>query len=187
MTSPVPEMSSSSPSRTCVVCSEETKCQDRLCDVGTTSAWAAESLVEWTEGEARGVARADSALCADCRGAMETAWERAALLEEARRQVMDRWRKGHQEEGETKKKGRSRKSGGVRPTSVAAVDVEEETRCPVCGRSFSQRRYLQDHLRRVHDAALHRCSGCRRAFRRRLHLERHRAAAVGSACAVEVR
>ncbi len=100
--------------------------------------------------------RTDSALCHGCRGRLELVAERTRSLHLAREELRAAW-------------------DGGREKRRRASEM-----CEVCGRVFSLRRYLRDHLRRAHDAALHDCADCGRQFRRRMQLERHRARGCGT-------
>lgn len=40
-----------------------------------------------------------------------------------------------------------------------------DLKCQVCSKTFEKRRYLMDHLRRVHNSAVHQCAGCNIRFK----------------------
>ena len=40
-----------------------------------------------------------------------------------------------------------------------------DLKCQVCSKTFEKRRYLMDHLRRVHNSAVHQCAGCNTRFK----------------------
>ena len=40
-----------------------------------------------------------------------------------------------------------------------------DLKCQVCSKTFEKRRYLMDHLRRVHNSAVHQCAGCNSRFK----------------------
>ena len=51
--------------------------------------------------------------------------------------------------------------------------TSEDLKCQVCDKSFEKRRYLMDHLRRVHNSAVHQCKGCSVRFKLKEELISH--------------
>ena len=51
--------------------------------------------------------------------------------------------------------------------------TSEDLKCQVCRKTFEKRRYLMDHLRRVHNSAIYQCKGCLQRFRLREDLNQH--------------
>ena len=51
--------------------------------------------------------------------------------------------------------------------------TSEDLKCQVCRKTFEKRRYLMDHLRRVHNSAVYQCKGCLTRFRLREDLTQH--------------
>ena len=51
--------------------------------------------------------------------------------------------------------------------------TSEDLKCQVCDKSFEKRRYLMDHLRRVHNSAVHQCKGCSVRFKLKEELSSH--------------
>lgn len=51
--------------------------------------------------------------------------------------------------------------------------TSEDLKCQVCRKTFEKRRYLMDHLRRVHNSAVYQCNGCLTRFRLRETLTQH--------------
>ena len=48
-----------------------------------------------------------------------------------------------------------------------------DLKCQVCGKTFEKRRYLMDHLRRVHNSAIHQCQGCKVRYKYKDELVTH--------------
>ena len=48
-----------------------------------------------------------------------------------------------------------------------------DLKCQVCQKTFEKRRYLMDHLRRVHNSAVHQCKGCSSRFKLKEDLTYH--------------
>ena len=48
-----------------------------------------------------------------------------------------------------------------------------DLKCQVCEKTFEKRRYLMDHLRRVHNSAVHQCKGCNSRFKLKEDLTTH--------------
>ena len=51
--------------------------------------------------------------------------------------------------------------------------TSEDLKCQVCSKTFEKRRYLMDHLRRVHNSSVYQCRGCLKRFRLREDLTQH--------------
>ena len=49
----------------------------------------------------------------------------------------------------------------------------DDLKCQLCLKVFDKRRYLMDHLRRVHHSAIHRCKACREKFKLKEDLLNH--------------
>ena len=45
--------------------------------------------------------------------------------------------------------------------------------CQICDKTFDKRRYLMDHLRRVHNSAVHQCKGCKVRYKYKEELINH--------------
>merc|ERR1712223_1571353 len=50
-----------------------------------------------------------------------------------------------------------------------------DLKCQICNKTFEKRRYLMDHLRRVHNSAIHKCPGCDTRFKYREEMVSHQA------------
>jgi len=50
-----------------------------------------------------------------------------------------------------------------------------DLKCQICKKTFEKRRYLMDHLRRVHNSAIHKCAGCETRFKYREEMVTHQA------------
>ena len=48
-----------------------------------------------------------------------------------------------------------------------------DLKCQVCEKTFEKRRYLMDHLRRVHNSAVHQCKACSSRFKLKEDLTTH--------------
>ena len=51
--------------------------------------------------------------------------------------------------------------------------TSDDLKCQVCSKTFDKRRYLMDHLRRVHNSAIYQCKGCLLRFRLKEELSQH--------------
>ncbi|XP_037079239.1 zinc finger protein 316-like [Pollicipes pollicipes] len=56
----------------------------------------------------------------------------------------------------------------------ASHTVQTVNQCHICSKIFSQKYYLREHIKQVHERrSLHRCDTCGKVFMRRLHLDDH--------------
>ena len=60
---------------------------------------------------------------------------------------------------------------GMIKEQVRSIVIQLE--CSTCGKTFLNRRLLQKHQRRVHNAMVHSCSHCYQTYKRSEHLKRH--------------
>ena len=63
--------------------------------------------------------------------------------------------------------------------------TSEDLKCQVCQKTFEKRRYLMDHLRRVHNIAVHQCKGCMSRFKLKEDLISHQSQCESSLALVE--
>ena len=51
--------------------------------------------------------------------------------------------------------------------------TSDDLKCQVCQKTFDKRRYLMDHLRRVHKSSIYKCNGCNSRFKLKEELNSH--------------
>ena len=51
--------------------------------------------------------------------------------------------------------------------------TSDDLKCQICNKTFEKRRYLMDHLRRVHQSAVFLCTGCESRFKMKEDLIKH--------------